>query len=310
MMVDRINDIFWQAQQGSVAAIIQVLNQRLADSGVRTRAIFDNGVLQLLCEAYTQEQLEKTALVPQIGAILKSIAPRNIYRININSRIVREQQLLWLEEIHRDPENQLLWSEEIILDKPGFFEQLIQDLQERKIETAKTNFPKVNASHAIIIANKNKPKKSVWGWILLATSICMFLAMVSVALYFLLGDRLKELQQPDNSQSFIPAGKSLDAQNTNQLTSENSSGETNQNRVMRSPDYFASAVRIANEAADVGKKAKTSTQWLELAANWQRASDLMAKVQPNHSRYEEAQIRTKLYRHYSEESQKEAEKKK
>ncbi|MEA5571653.1 hypothetical protein [Calothrix sp. UHCC 0171] len=309
-MVDRINDIFWQAQQGSVAAIIQVLNQRLADSGVRTRAMFDNGVLQLLCEADTQEQLEKTTLVAQIGEILKSIAPRNIYRININSRIVREQQLLWLEEIHRDPENQLLWSEEIVLEKPGFFQQLIQDLQERKMETAKTNFPKVSPSHSIIITNKNKPKNSVWGWILLATSICMFFAMVSVAVYILLGDRLKELQQPANSQSFIPAGKSLDSQSSNQLTSEKSSGETNQNRAMRSPDYFASAVRIANEAAEVGKKAKTSTQWLQLAANWQRASDLMAKVPPNHSRYEEAQIRTKLYRHYSEESQKEAEKKK
>ena len=39
-MADRINDIAWQAHLGSVAAIIQVLNEKLAKSGVRTRANF------------------------------------------------------------------------------------------------------------------------------------------------------------------------------------------------------------------------------------------------------------------------------
>ena len=47
-MVDSIENITKQARQGSVAAIIQVLNDKLADSGVRTRAIFEDGVLQLL----------------------------------------------------------------------------------------------------------------------------------------------------------------------------------------------------------------------------------------------------------------------
>jgi hypothetical protein len=52
----------------------------------------------------------------------------------------------------------------------------------------------------------------------------------------------------------------------------------------------------------------TSTQWLELAATWQRASDLMSQVSPSHSRYQEAQIRMKLYKKFSEAAQKEAEK--
>ena len=42
------NDIRKQAHQGSVAAIIQVLNQELSDLGVRTRAVYDGGLLQLL----------------------------------------------------------------------------------------------------------------------------------------------------------------------------------------------------------------------------------------------------------------------
>ena len=73
-------------------------------------------------------------------------------------------------------------------------------------------------------------------------------------------------------------------------------------------DPFVLAVRIANITSDKAKTAKTSTQWLELAASWERASYLMSLVSPRHSRYKEAQIRTKLYKKYSEAAQKEAEK--
>jgi hypothetical protein len=301
MMVDRINDIFWQAQQGSVAAIIQVLNERLADSGVRTRAVFDDGVLQLLCEANTEEQLERTIVVEKIHQILTSIAPRNIHRVNINSRIVREQQLLWLEEIYRDSENQLLWSEEIVLEKLSFLQQFIKDLQDRRIESARSHSPKVSPSHPIVITNRNNPKSSLWGWILLAASICILFGMMGTALYILVGDRFK------NAPSPVPLIKSLETQGTNQLQPEKSSLDANQSSTTANQDYFVNAVRIANEASGIGQKAKTSTQWLELAANWQRASDLMGKVPPSHSRYQEAQIRTKLYRSYSEAAQKKAE---
>jgi hypothetical protein len=301
MMVDRINDIFWQAQQGSVAAIIQVLNERLTDSGVRTRAVFDNGVLQLLCEANTEEQLERTVLAEKIHQILKSIAPRNIHRVNINCRIVREQQLLWLEEIYRNSENQLLWSEEIVLEKPSFLRQFIKDLQDRKIESARNHLPKVSPSHPIVIANRNNSKSSVWGWILLAASICVLFAMLGAALYVLVGDRFK------NSPSLVQLTNSSETQGARQLQPGKSSVETNQITATGNQDYFVNAVKIANEVSGIGQKAKTSTQWLELAANWQRASDLMAKVPPSHNRYKEAQIRTKLYRSYSEAAQKKAE---
>ena len=50
-MVDRIHYIVLQAHQGSVAAIIQLLNDNLAHLGIITRGVFSNGVLQLLCEA-------------------------------------------------------------------------------------------------------------------------------------------------------------------------------------------------------------------------------------------------------------------
>jgi hypothetical protein len=306
-MTDRINDIAWQAHLGSVAAIIQVLNQKLANSGVRTRAIFADGVLQLLCEARTIDKLEQSTLVKQIQQILESIAPRNIRRVNINSRIVQEQQLLWLEEITRAPENHLLWSEEIILAQPTIIQQVIQDFQERKIEQAKPNLPKSQYSSSLVVINKNKRKKSPTGRMLNTVGLCLFLFVLGWSTYVWLGGRWNSMPQ-QVLKSLSPTVKSNEPASTKEepetlplaIPSDSTQDE----------DLFAAAVRIANQASATGKNAQTSIQWLDLAARWQRASDLMSKVPSNHSRYKEAQIRTKLYREYSEAAQKEADKNK
>ncbi len=193
-MADRINDIAWQAHQGSVAAIIQILNEKLVESGVRTRAIFSDGVLQLLCEAPTVEQLEQSTIVQKIRQILESISPRNIRRVNINSRIVREQQLLWLTEIYRDRDNQLLWSEEITLPQPNLLQQLINDFQERKESQtgiAQVSLPKPNSLRAVVfrrrhrnknqnrLLSKNIPNRSFLIGLLKASGLCLpFLLLV------------------------------------------------------------------------------------------------------------------------------------
>jgi hypothetical protein len=296
-MTDRINDIAWQAHLGSVAAIIQVLNQKLANSGVRTRAIFADGVLQLLCEAPTVEKLEQSTLVNQIQQILESIAPRNIRRVNINSRIVQEQQLLWLEEIRRAPENKLLWSEEIIVAQPGILRQVIEDFQERKIELPKRNLPKSQYSSSLVV------KKYTPGRMVDPVGLCMILFLLGWVGYTWLGDKWKNSM----SQQMV---KSSESANINQSKPEAPPLTATKNLSTPDQDPFAAAVRIANQASVSGKTAQISTQWLDLAARWQRASDLMSLVPSSHSRYKEAQIRTKLYRQYSEAAQKEADKKK
>lgn len=301
-MVDRINDIVWQAHQGSVAAIIQLLNEKLAKSGVRTRAIFSDGVLQLLCEAARVEQLEQSSLVEQIQQILNSIAPRHIRRVNINSRIVREQQLLWLKEIDSDRENQLLWSQEIALIQPNIVKQLIKDFTEAQAELGKPNFPKTPVSRPLVLINqekhKNKPKTKT----LAAAGLCSLL-LLSWVVYAQLGDHLKNLMQLETS-------KSLPTENPNDQKTQTPSGNPNNSFSELSDDPFAVSVRIANLASASGKTATSSTQWLEIAAKWQRASDLMGTVPQNHSRYQEAKIRTQLYKKYSEAAQKEADKSK
>ncbi|MBD2361763.1 hypothetical protein H6G36_11310 [Anabaena minutissima FACHB-250] len=284
-MVDRINDIAWQAHQGSVAAIIQLLNDNLTKSGVRIRAVFANGVLQLLCEAAKVELLEQSSLVGQIQQILESIAPRNIRRVNINSRIVREQQLLWLTEIER--ENQLLWSQEITLDQPNVVQQLIKDFQVAQ-ELGQHNLPELSP-----LTYKDKPRKlPKFKW-QSALAFCLLLSL-GWMIYTQFGAQLKNLVQLENRRISATA-------NTSQTKSAASD---------KAEDSFAAAVRIANQASAAGKTATTSTQWLELAAMWQRASDLMAAVPPEYSRYQEAKIRTQLYRKYSETAQQEAAKSK
>ncbi len=291
-MVNPIDDIARQARQGSVAAIIQLLNEKLADSGIRTRAMFADGVLQLLCEAAKGDQLEQTTLVHKIRQILESIAPRNIRRVNINSRIVREQQLLWLEEITRDPDNQLLWSKEITLAKPNLFKQLMNDVQSRGNQAGKLALPKPSSSPRLLVRKQNQ----LWRGMVGGASLCLFLLLAGWAVYGWLGGKLRNGMQAETLNSLAPA--TINQQNPKTAPFPTTPLE----------DPFAAAVRIANQASATGRTAQTSAQWLDLAARWQRAADLMGAVPSNHSRYQEAQIRTKLYKKYSEAAQKEADK--
>ncbi|MCL6749836.1 hypothetical protein KBT16_02105 [Nostoc sp. CCCryo 231-06] len=301
-VVDRINDIVWQAHQGSVAAIIQLLNEKLAKSGVRTRAIFSDGLLQLLCEAARIEQLEQSPLVEQIQQILDSIAPRHIRRVNINSRIVREQQLLWLKEIDSDRDNQLLWSQEITLIQPNIVKQLITDFTQAQAELGKPNFPRTQVSRPLVLINKQRHKNKPKTKILAAAGLCSLL-LLSWVIYAHLGNKLKNLMQLQTSKSLTP-GNTIDKKVQTPLS------PAKNNLSDLSDDQFAIAVRIANLASASGKTATASTQWLEIAAKWQRASDLMGTVPQNHNRYQEAKIRTQLYKKYSEAAQKEADKSK
>ncbi|MDX2217235.1 MAG: hypothetical protein SFY66_28470 [Oculatellaceae cyanobacterium bins.114] len=269
-MVDPIDDIARQARQGSVSAIIQVLNEKLVDSGVRTRAILADGVLQLLCEAATPEQLEQSPLVDRIRQILESIQPRNIRRININSRIVREQQLLWLEEVSRDPQHQLLWAQEITLARMNPLKRLFEDWFADKPEYAKT-MPKSNRDE--------KAQQHFWRGLVGGISFSMLLLLIGWVVAdwmgLKLGSQMQAVTTPTNQPSSAPIAPSQ-------------------------PDPFVQAVRIAEQAVVDGQAAQTPADWLDLAARWQRASDLMAQIPAGDTRYKTAQDRTQVYRKNSE----------
>lgn len=285
-MRDPMDDIAQQARQGSVAAIIQTLNERLADAGVRTRAVFVDGVLQLLCEAALPEQLEQSVTVAQIKQILEEISPNNIRRVKINSRIVREQQLLWLEEIMRDPDNQLLWSEEIVLAKPNFFKQLLDRPKTyHTVHRKKTTLPKTSSRYL-------KEKNPYWRGIYSGVGLSIFLLVVGWFLHEWLAPKIKV---GTSSSSFNATTNSAPT-----------SGASPTLASSPTPDPFAQAVRVAEQASVAGKTVQTSAQWLDLAAKWEQASDLMKAVKPDDPRYKTARNRVKLYRQNSEAAQKQA----
>ncbi|MGB6297687.1 MAG: hypothetical protein WBF90_16100 [Rivularia sp. (in: cyanobacteria)] len=302
-MVNQINDIASQASQGSIAAIIQVLNEKLANSGVRTRAVFDGRVLQLLCEARTKESLDKSPLVQKIKQILESIAPRNVHRVNINSRIVREQQLLWLEEINRDPENQLLWSEQITLKKPNILKLIIRDFKENKKEPQKPLLPQPQSSR-LIVSNRIKPKKSLLGEMMNLFGLCFILLSAGWIAYYFLGSKIQNsiktatLKYEVPNEFKIKSSKPIDINKKQLKTRAFKTSPTASQQL--EDDIFYIAIRIANQAVEDRKTANTSAKWLDVAKKWQYASDLMAEVPSSHSRFKEAQSRIQLYKEYSD----------
>jgi len=267
-----VNDILGQARQGSVAAIIQILNERLADVQIRTRAILADGILQLLCEAPKPEQLDQATVVERVRSILEDLSPRGIRKVNINSRIVREQQLLWFEEITRDPENQLLWSELIKLKQPNPVSRYWRDRQSSKsrqeIVVANTKSQQVNQKYFV--------RGLVGG-----ASLCLLLLMLGWVLKHRLGISWAQL---DSASTPV----------AEETTSSDAAAPTQA--------AFAQAVRLAQQAVDDGQAAETSAEWLELAARWQRAADLMAEVPPDNDNYPIAQDRVISYQQNSDQA--------
>lgn len=296
-MSDEADNILKQASQGSVAAIIQVLNEKFADFGVRTRAVFADGILQLLCEAATPEQLEQSILVEQVRQALEAIAPRNIRRVNINSRIVREQQLLWLEEINRDPKNQLLWSEEITLRRPHFFQQLALDWKTGRGATIKSKLPQFAGPRRL------REQQQFWRGLVGGAGVSLLLLLAGWAVFHRF---VAPLNHQIQAQAPVPTSPNTASQISTPTATPSPSPSPPP--ALPQGDAFVRAVRLAEQASKSGTTAQSSAEWLELAARWQQASDLMASVPANDARYQTAQNRAVAYRENSETALQQAQK--
>ncbi len=316
-MIHSANETLGQARQGSVAAIIQVLNENLADAGIRNRAIVIDGVLQILCEAATPEQLNQPVVVERVRQALETISPHRIKRVKINSRIVKEQQLLWFEEVNRDPENSLLWAEAITLKRPFFVQRWMRD---RPSEPASPTFvdsarqpPAQRALSNTIVAGAGLLLLIlVAGWLFRADLSQM--RQVSRTASAPGGgataqgdqppsDSLSEGERPE-AESMFPAGdRTADttpptispaaADIANQPATEPETA--NPSSAGSVTDAFTEAVRVAQRAANDGQTATTSAEWLNLAARWQRAADLMGDIPTGAQQYTVAQDRIQTY---------------
>ncbi len=287
-MANQTNDIFMQARRGSIAAIIQILNQQLAALDVRIRAIFSDGVLQVLCEAPQVQQLEKSNIVEEVKQTLEEISPRNIQQVKINSRIIQEKKLLWLEDITKDPENQLLWSQEIILTRPNIFKQIANNFQTNKPKPTKIPLSKTVYSTGIEKPNQFQP--DVIGIFFLSLLLLTLGMQVNRWLNFSGLDK-------------IPTSENIVSQSPSPTTKKSL-----EDTEAKSKAAFTQAVRLAQEAVADGKVAQSQEEWVAIAKTWQKASELMASVAPSYSRYDLAMNRAELYQKNSEIAKQEAEK--
>ena len=330
--VNPATETFGQARQGSVAAIIQVLNERLADIGIRTRAVVADGMLQLLCEATTAEALEKEKVVERVRTELETISPQRIKKVKINSRIVKEEQLLWLEEINRDPENNLLWAEVITLKRPFFVQRWIRDRDLKPAgpifrditepEPTKTSLPSKligGISLALLVAaaawlfrddfGRNQPVVDVDGSPITAedeapsenTFPIVPSAPVDAESE---GDRTADTTPTDALEPEEPTPAQVPSTGTNStLTPDQTPDQTPESTAGNSgsvTDAFAEAVRVAEQAAIDGQTASTAAEWLDLAARWQKASDLMSNIPEGNPQYAVAQNRLMRYQENSQ----------
>jgi hypothetical protein len=307
MVANPINDSLKQAHQGSVSAIIQVLNERLADDGVRTRAMLDGGILQILGEAAHEQDLDQSYVVGKIRDTLEEISPRNIRRVRINARINQEQQLLWLDEIKKDPEKNLLWSEDLSLSRPNLVRFFLQDV--------KGSIPgkSGNSLWAKATRNPRAHKEHQRGLLIGGLGAAAALLALGAGLYYVLHRPSEDTTAVGTSVETTVATKGSKVAVTKAETG--SPAPTPAPTATQSPgtapaappagitatkpvddDPFADAVRLAEAAANAGTKAKTPEAWQAIANQWGQASDLMAKVPPSDTRYVTAQDRTLRYR--------------
>lgn len=266
MVANSVNESLRQAYQGSVSAIIQILNDRLATTGVRARAIFEGRVLQLLCEAPQPAQLDQEALVQRVKAVLEDISPRNIRRVHINARIVEEQQLLWLEAIRKHPET-LLWSQEISLSRPNLMKHFFAGRKDKRPEMP---------AYTQDTPTGRQPRRGLPG-------LAIAGGVVGIGLLGLLGVGAVKLFASDRAAT-APAA----TQNVAESSSKAESSAI--------ADDFGNAVRLAQAAAQDSQTAQTADQWQAIAQKWGQASDLMAKVPATSANYAVAQDRTVKYR--------------
>lgn len=272
------NSVIAQAKAGSIAAIIQLLNESLAHLKVRTRAVLEGRKLLLLCEAEREECLDSEIIIPHVRQILEAISPPNMSRVQLFSRIVREQQLLWTQEIARNPSSQLLWSEQIVLKRPSLLRQF-QAIFKGNIDSPSLGLLDLSSSPL------SGYRSFFWGGL----GIVLLFGMITIVFRYF---NFNEGISPDQ----VNPGKVLESSPSSPQPSSTPMPSSS----TESLDPFVVAVRVAETAVANGQKATTRREWLDLAYRWQQASDLMSQVPTEDDRYKTAQERVITYRKNSE----------
>ncbi|WP_204105400.1 MULTISPECIES: hypothetical protein [Spirulina sp. CCY15215] len=324
-----MDEIAKQAHEGSVAAIVQIMNDRLADMGVRTRAVLEKGILQVLCEAKESEQLQQSVLIEQLQEILEAIEPQNLRRVNICGRIANEQQLIWLEDVHRNPENPLLWSQQIVLRKASIFQRLFHNRQDDRDGNAEVRSPQKSTSIQLssnFSSRSSSKMRNILGMLVLCTVSFLaglaynnwrgqnldFSQLMGILPFFKSSvssvSPAAPIAQTTESPAEAPVASAPSPVQTVTPTTLVLPTPNDSNALRTEADPFSEAVRLAEEVSLKGQTAQTKAEWLDLSAQWQKASELMNSVPREDSRYNVARDRVEFYQKNSEVARTQAQK--
>jgi len=273
-MASNMDNITQLAQQGSIKAIMQILNKQLRDAGVNTKiASGDHGVLEILCEAGHPENLDKHRIVNCIQQSLDQIAPRTFQKVHIQSHLTNDTQSLWVSTLSQGERRKLIWSEDIRINRISLFQKVIKGLG--------LKFP---VQRSVKKINRAKLKKDFDQWLKGDRQVWLIMgAIAAVSLGWAARDwTFLKAQVQLQSTTTTPQDVPRDPDNLPEF------------------DAFNQSVRLATQAANGGKTATTYAEWLDLANRWQQASDLMKRIPLDHPRYTEAQERVLSYRQNSE----------
>lgn len=286
------NNLIQLAHQGSVKAIMEVLNKQLQDTGVSTRvALGANGVLEILCEAGHPENLDKRVIVSRIQRSLDQLSPRPFRQVHIQSCLTNDVQSLWVSTLSFDARRKLLWSEKIQIRHLSWLKRTLRawgiklPKSKRKKRAAKLGFT-ATAPSSGSRSEPNKSEQKAPSFHLSPKSKLVAGAIAAGVCGWLSHDwwQLKTQVQGEQHHS--------NGTTMTQTTTVNSSE--------LSFEPFNQAVRLAIQASNGGQSATTYGEWVDLANRWQQASELMKLVAPSHPRYAEAQERVLSYRQNSE----------
>ncbi|MGB2924202.1 MAG: hypothetical protein WBB82_02775 [Limnothrix sp.] len=270
-----MENITQRAQQGSIKAIMQILNQQLRDVGVSTRVVLGvNGILEILCEAGHPENLDKGKIVDCIQRNLDHLSPRTFQKVHIQSCLTNNTQSLWVATLSQKERRKLLWSEHISIHHQTFFQRVSKSLG---LEASAKKLAK-----AARLRKDQASLNRIWQgdrrvWLVVG-------AIAAASMGWMMRD-----------------WSLLKAQQQTQIINENTETQS-QNSATTPTDFdaFNQSVRLATQAAAGGQNATTYSEWVDLANRWQQASDLMKLVPQAHPRYTEAQERVLSYRQNSE----------
>lgn len=284
-----MDNIIQLAHQGSIKAIMQILNKQLRDAGVNTKiASGEQGVLEILCEAGHPENLDKRRIVDCIQKSLDQIAPRTFQKVHIQSRLTNDTQLLWASTLSQGERRKLIWSENIRINHVSLLQKALKGLGIRPLAKQATGNAgnQGQSSGSAGKVNRARLKSDLDRWLKDDRRIWLIMGAIAAASVGWAARDWALLKEQVQLQATMTLPQDF-------------SGDMDTGDVSDF-DAFNQAVRLATQAADGGKTATTYGAWLDLANRWQQASDLMKRIPRDHPRYTEAQERVLSYRQNSE----------